>query len=110
MIELKVFRNSDQTISGFELSGHANSGPHGHDLVCAAVSAVSFGSVNSIIQLCQIEPEIEQGTEGGFLKMLLPEGMSDEAYNKAQTLLSGMLVTFQTIERDYNQYITIFEK
>ncbi|GEL77460.1 ribosomal-processing cysteine protease Prp [Tenuibacillus multivorans] len=108
MIELRVFRKNDQ-IQGFELSGHANSGPHGHDLVCSAVSAVSFGTVNSIMKLCQIDPEIEQGAQGGYLKMLLPEGMSDKAYDKAQTLLQGMLVTFQTIERDYHQYITIIE-
>ncbi|RPF55504.1 ribosomal-processing cysteine protease Prp [Aquisalibacillus elongatus] len=109
MVELNLFKNHNQMIVGFELSGHANSGPHGHDLVCAAVSAVSFGTVNSIIKLCQIDPEIEQGSDGGYLKMLLPHGMSDEAFDKAQTLLEGMLVTFQTIERDNKQYLSISE-
>ncbi|MFD2637572.1 ribosomal-processing cysteine protease Prp [Piscibacillus salipiscarius] len=110
MIELIIFKDSTDTIQGFELSGHADSGPHGHDLVCAAVSAVSFGAANSIIEICQIEPEIEQGAEGGYLKLLLPERMSDEQQDKAQTLLKGMYVTFQTIERDYHQYISISEK
>ncbi|PKR79113.1 ribosomal-processing cysteine protease Prp [Halalkalibacillus sediminis] len=107
MIEMMVFQNKDETIIGFELSGHANSGPHGHDLVCAAVSAVSFGTVNSIISICKIEPEIDQGAEGGYLRMMLPDDMSAEKFEKAQTLLQGMLVTFQTIEKDYSQYINI---
>ncbi|MGP4071391.1 ribosomal-processing cysteine protease Prp [Piscibacillus sp. B03] len=110
MIELTIFKDTNDTIQGFELSGHANSGPYGHDLVCAAVSAVSFGAANSIMEICQIEPEIEQGSEGGYLKLLLPKRMSDEQWEKAQTLLQGMYVTFQTIERDYHQYISISEK
>ncbi|SEP93434.1 ribosomal-processing cysteine protease Prp [Piscibacillus halophilus] len=109
MVEFKLFKDTHGAIQGFELSGHANSGPYGHDLVCAAVSAVSFGTANSIMELCQIEPEIEQGAEGGYLKLLLPNRMSDEQRDKAQTLLQGMLVTFQTIEKDYHQYITIIE-
>ena len=108
MIEMIVFRNKNRIV-GFEMSGHANSGPYGYDLVCAACSAVSFGAVNSIISICEIEPIIEMNDDGGYLKMMLPENMADESFNKAQVLLEGMLVSFQTIERDYHQFITISE-
>ncbi len=107
MVEVIVKRDSKQEISSFELSGHADSGPYGHDLVCAAVSAVSFGTVNSIISICEVEPEIEQGAEGGYLKMTLPPKMDEQAYDQAQTLLEGMVVTLQTIERDYGEYIKL---
>ncbi|WP_027963554.1 ribosomal-processing cysteine protease Prp [Halalkalibacillus halophilus] len=107
MIEMIVFKNEDDTIRGFQLSGHADSGPQGHDLVCAAVSAVSFGAVNAIISIVGCTPDIEQGDEGGFLKMNLPEGLTGVAFQKAQTLLMGMIVTFETIENDYSEYITI---
>lgn len=42
MIKITVYRDNNQ-IKTFELSGHAESGPYGYDLVCAGVSAVSFG-------------------------------------------------------------------
>ncbi|MFZ0368862.1 MAG: ribosomal-processing cysteine protease Prp [Halobacillus sp.] len=106
MINVSLFR-SQGDITGFEISGHAESGPYGHDLVCAAVSAVSFGAVNSLVSLCGFEPHVEQGGEGGFLKIILPEGLNKETYAKSQLLLEGMLVSLQTIEQEYNQYITI---
>ncbi|MFC0014952.1 MULTISPECIES: ribosomal-processing cysteine protease Prp [Allobacillus] len=107
MVEVIVERNDQNEIISFELSGHANSGPYGHDLVCAAASAVSFGTINSIISLCNVEPEIEQGAEGGYLKMTLSPQMDDKSFHKAQTLLEGMVVSIQTIENDYGEYIKL---
>jgi len=107
MIHVRIFRNDNKDIRAFEVSGHAESGPYGHDLVCAAVSAVTFGTVNAVMKLCEIEPNIEQGGEGGYLKMELPEITSPEVFQKAQHLLEGMVVSLETIERDYHQYISI---
>ena len=41
--------------------------------MCAAASAVSFGAVNGIITLTGITPAIQQGEDGGYLKVVLPE-------------------------------------
>jgi uncharacterized protein len=107
MIQVRIFRNDNNEITSFELEGHAESGPYGQDLVCAAVSAVSFGAVNAVIKLCAVEPDIEQGGEGGYLSMKLPLNIDQEAYQKAQHLLEGMVVSLETIERDYSQFIKI---
>ncbi|KGP90939.1 hypothetical protein N780_02920 [Pontibacillus chungwhensis BH030062] len=109
MIQVLVTRNEQSHIIDFELSGHAESGPYGHDLVCAAVSAVSFGAVNAVIELCEFEPVIEQEGEGGYLRVELPDSLSPAVFEKAQVLLEGMMISLKTIERDYGQYITIVE-
>lgn len=106
MIKVTMFRTQG-VITGFEVSGHAESGPYGHDLVCSAVSAVTFGSVNAVMKLCEIEPDVEQGGEGGYLKITLPDGLHDDVHDKAQVLLEGMQVSLETIEYDYDQYIKI---
>jgi hypothetical protein len=110
MIKAIIYRLPDQTINGFELSGHADSGPHGHDLVCAAVSAVTFGMTNAVMKHSGIEPIIDQGNDGGYLKVILPNEANVEALSAARLLLEGMVTTLETIEHDYGQYITIFEK
>ena len=110
MIKAIIYRLPDQTITGFELSGHADSGPHGHDLVCAAVSAVTFGMTNAVMKHSGIEPMVDQGTDGGYLKVILPNEANVEALSAARLLLEGMVTTLETIEHDYGQYITIFEK
>jgi uncharacterized protein YsxB (DUF464 family) len=88
------------------MSGHADSGPYGHDLVCAGASAVSFGSVNAIAALCGVELDIEM-EEGGFLRCYVPNGLDDVTYEKVQILLEGMLVSLQSIAEEYSSYIQI---
>ncbi|WP_407269593.1 ribosomal-processing cysteine protease Prp [Radiobacillus sp. PE A8.2] len=110
MIKVTIYRKDD-TIYAFELSGHAESVSEGEDLVCAGVSAVTFGTVNAIEKLCEFEPSVEMaGKEGGYLRMELPEHLTDTILEKTQLLLEGMLVSLETINLDYGQYMTISNK
>ncbi|MFD2046212.1 ribosomal-processing cysteine protease Prp [Ornithinibacillus salinisoli] len=109
MIQVTVSKENNQ-ITAFELSGHAESGPYGYDLVCAGVSAVSFGSINAVMALCNIDLEIEQGKEGGYLRVQVPHSLNKEIMEKTQTLLEGMIISLETIEREYSQFIKIHRK
>ncbi|MBS4194817.1 ribosomal-processing cysteine protease Prp [Lederbergia citri] len=106
MIFVKVEKTLDGRIRSFTMDGHANFADNGQDIVCAGASAVAFGSVNAIIALTGVEPEIEQ-SESGFLKCTFPAEMTGESYDRVQLLLEGMIVSLQTIERDYQDYIKI---
>ncbi|GGJ84073.1 hypothetical protein GCM10007063_03210 [Lentibacillus kapialis] len=109
MIHVIIKRRNSQ-IEQFELSGHAASGPYGYDLVCAGVSAVSFGSVNAVMTLSGADLEIEQGEEGGYLRVIVPPGISGGTMEKIQLLFEGMLVSLKTIEQEYSEFITIQEQ
>ncbi|MFS0672935.1 ribosomal-processing cysteine protease Prp [Ornithinibacillus sp. 179-J 7C1 HS] len=109
MIKVTVYRDNNQ-IKSFELSGHADSGPYGYDLVCAGVSAVSFGAVNAVLELADIDLAIEQGSDGGYLRVTISDSEASESMEKAQLLFEGMIVSLQTIERDYSQFIKIQSK
>ncbi|WP_181349712.1 ribosomal-processing cysteine protease Prp [Thalassobacillus sp. CUG 92003] len=108
MIKVTLFQ-TDGHLTGFEIAGHAESGPYGYDLVCAAVSAVSFGAVNSIIRLCELEPDIQQGGEGGYLAVHLPRFMDEQTASKAELLLEGMRVSLESIAQEYQDHISISE-
>ncbi|MDG4655376.1 ribosomal-processing cysteine protease Prp [Ectobacillus antri] len=107
MIKVTIHRTS-LGIQSFEMTGHANFAEHGKDLVCAGVSAVVFGSINSIEALCHVQANINLGKNGGFLTYRLPE-LDNETFQKTQLLLEGMLVSLRTIEMDYGKYIRIKE-
>lgn len=110
MIHVQIERTIDGKISSFTMEGHAGFAEHGKDLVCAGASAVAFGSVNAIMALTGVEPEIEQ-SESGFLQCLFPECSSKETSGQVQLLLEAMVVSLQTIERDYQKYIKVtFQK
>lgn len=105
---IKVNFNAPQErITSFTMSGHADFANKGSDIVCAGASAVSFGTVNAIMSLTDVQPEIEQGQDGGYLRCVIPENISTESLEKVQLLLHAMLVSLQTIERDYGKYIKI---
>lgn len=107
MINAKIYRSNDGLITSFILSGHADFDEHGKDIVCAGASAVTFGAVNAVIALTNIEPLIDQGKDGGYLKVVLPENLDQETSSNVQLLLEGMLISWQTIERDYGQYMKV---
>lgn len=106
MIRVHIKRGFDDKISSFTMEGHADFANKGEDIVCAGASAVAFGSVNSIIALTGIEPDIEQ-SQSGFLKCSIPNNLPKETAEQVQLLLKGMIVSLQTIEREYSSYINI---
>lgn len=109
MIKTTILYEQEQ-IKEFEISGHAESGPYGYDLVCAGVSAISFGTINAILSLCEIDLHIQQAEDGGYLHVTVPEGLSEQTNEEVQLLLKAMIVSLQTIEREYSEFITIIEK
>ncbi|API90665.1 hypothetical protein J32TS6_00560 [Virgibacillus pantothenticus] len=109
MIKVTVFRENDR-IKAFELSGHAESGPYGYDLVCAGVSAVSIGSINAVLTLCEVDLDIEQGGAGGYLYVAIPGSIASKKMERVQLLFEGMLISLSSIEQEYQQFITIQDK
>lgn len=111
MIQVKVTRKKDypSLIDSIEISGHAESGPYGYDLVCAGVSAVSIGMVNAVLTLSETDIKVEQGGEGGYLKVDLQSLPINKEMEKAQLLLEGMLISLQSIEMEYGKFIRIEE-
>jgi len=107
MIRVIIERDQNNRIQAFQMDGHADYDEHGKDLVCAGASAVSFGAVNAIFALTSIEPDIDQSSDGGFLRIDLPDNNDSADDERAQLLLEGMVVSLQTIEREYEKYIKI---
>lgn len=103
MIDVIVTRNSENNITEFTMSGHADFDVHGKDLVCAGASAVVFGSVNAIFSLTDYEPVIDMADEGGYLSVKLENASND----KVQLILETMIVSLKTIELEYNDFIKL---
>ncbi|MGE8206091.1 ribosomal-processing cysteine protease Prp [Heyndrickxia sp. NPDC080065] len=106
MIHVHFKQTSDGKISSFKMKGHADFAERGQDIVCAGASAVSFGAINAIMELTKVKPMIKQ-SKGGFLECRVPDHLSIEVDDKVQLLLQGMVISLQTIERDYGKYINI---
>ena len=106
MISVLITRSSGLgTIVGFEVKGHAGYARRGEDIVCAGVSAVTVGTVNSIEILTGIS--MDTSMKNGFLSGTLSSVEDTEVSAKVQLLLESMVVMLSDIAESYGKYIQI---
>ena len=82
-----------------EVKGHANSAPHGQDLVCAGVSAILIGGLNNLDNVKSFDIKIEEGYTS--VKRINEISAHDEIV--LQTIVCGL----KTIEESYGDFIKI---
>ncbi len=107
MIVVRIFRNDSGMIQSFKIKGHANYAKAGEDIVCAGVSAVTVGTVNSIETLTDISLDCDM--HNGFLSGSIPLIEDEAAGSKVQLLLESMVVMLNSIADSYGEYIQIEE-
>ena len=101
MITVTVIRENGSPV-GFDVSGHANMGEYGEDLVCAAVSALTETCVNALERVAHVKPTVRVGP--GFLAARLPE---DALNQDAKTLLNGMTEGLREIAAQYPNHFRL---
>lgn len=107
MIIVRIFRNSDAIIQRFKVKGHAGYAKAGEDIVCAGVSVVTVGTVNSIESLTGIL--LDATMDNGFLSGVLPHIEDESTASKVQLLLESMVVMLNDVAESYGEYIQIEE-
>lgn len=87
-----------------EVEGHAYSGEPGKDLVCSAVSAITFGGLNALSQNQEII-QIKVNNSGHVIIKA-----SEEISLKDHIILETMLTQLKTIAHSYPQNIKVTRK
>ncbi|EEW52970.1 ribosomal-processing cysteine protease Prp [Limosilactobacillus antri] len=91
MIRAQFTLNSNRRITGFTITGHADAGPYGQDIVCAAVSALTTSTINGLEHIVHVKPQVESDNQnGGFVKVTAL-GVDHDSQLLLNTLLNGLL-------------------
>ena len=98
MIKILI-RFEEKEFKSLEVKGHANSAPHGQDLVCAAVSGILTGCTNAI----QEEAKFHLDVDEGYYKLEAIDSLSphDEA------VIDTIIVGLKTIANEYDKFVAI---
>lgn len=108
MIKGTFKRNDSGRIKTFELTGHADAGEYGSDIVCAAVSALAINTINGIEALAGVKPLIDaDDTKGGQLYVEIPSNMTQEQTNITQILLENLLLGLQSVQEENSESIQV---
>ncbi len=101
MILAKFLSTEDETIFGFEISGHSRYRATGKDIVCASVSSCAYMVANTVTDVYHIEAEIED--EIGFMSLTVP-------ISKAKTLeplFEGFKLHLSELAKEYGKYLKV---
>ena len=98
MIEACIRTKRDKIVS-YEISGHAESGEYGHDVVCAAVSVLSITTANNIYEMAHIKPVTQ--TEDGYLYVEIPLSIPEKQGVLAQTLLEAFANSIHCLQEHW---------
>ena len=100
-------RNDSGRIISFELTGHAQSGEYGKDLVCAAVSVLAISTVNGIDAIAGVTPAVDTDEDGGYLYVEMPKDTTQEQNNIMTILLENLLLGLQAVQAEHSQYLQL---
>lgn len=105
MIRVTLYHDTNNRLTGYEMSGHADSAPYGQDLVCAAASTLAIVTENSLdVQGVHYEAEMN---EGYFKLDLAPIDDADDADEAlvAQAVLKTLEVGVNSLAQTYPKFI-----
>ena len=107
MVKVTILLNKKNKKVGFVASGHAESGPKGHDLVCAAISAIVTGGINAIKHRGMFEISLYTG----FAKIKpWPWKIDSRINTHDRIVIETMIEQLQTIAESYPKNLTITNK
>ena len=99
MTSITVMKDSAGNYRGFTCEGHAGYADAGIDIICAAISALTFTTVNALEELAGEKLIVEAEEETGRLECIFPEGI----HEKGILLMDTMLLGLRDVRRSYGK-------
>ena len=104
MTHIDVKRNALGQIVECHFRGHAEAGPYGEDIVCAAISMLSQTSVLGLHEVAQQAMEYQM--EDGELHILLSEPITE----RGQAILETMFLGIKNVAGQYSDFVRVSEQ
>lgn len=102
MTVITEIQGDNETLIGFKLDGHANYSFPGRDIVCAAISAITFNTINSICELSNAEIETIECIDGSMQYTVIAN-MDLASY----ILLDSAKIGYKSIAEQYPENVQI---
>lgn len=100
MTTVVICKDRKGSYRGFYCMGHVGYAEKGKpDILCAAVSALTIGTVNSLEELAGERLHVSQNEETGFLKCDFESTLQE----KSVFLMDSMVFSLENISREYGR-------
>lgn len=100
MTTITVRKDKNGSYRGFYCMGHAEYAKRGKpDILCAAISALTIGTVNSLEELAGEQIKVTADEENGFFKC----DFEDILQEKSSFLVDSMVFSLENISKEYGR-------
>lgn len=104
MIKIEIHKN-EKAIVYFKISGHANYGKYGEDIICASVSSVAQMVLNGLLEIVKLN-ELKYVMDEGII--ICDLNLLDEVeIEKSDTLLKSMEVYLIEVAKSYPKNVKL---
>ncbi|MDR3263972.1 MAG: ribosomal-processing cysteine protease Prp [Clostridiales bacterium] len=90
-----------------ECDGHTDYGVSGEDIVCAALSSIVQTAVLGILQIAGVNADFEKNDEKAYLKMTLPDKITDRQKHDADVILKTLYLGVSDLYLGYSDFIQL---
>ncbi|HEX6987997.1 MAG TPA: ribosomal-processing cysteine protease Prp [Bacillota bacterium] len=108
MIHVLFYREAGAIVE-FWVSGHAGLAPHGQDVLCAAVSALTQATLIGLEEVLGLRVDAEVDDADGKLRCRLPAAVPGDRRDGAAVLTETLLRSLRSIQAGYPDHVQIRE-
>lgn len=98
MVRVTVLRERGTPV-GFELTGHADAGAYGEDIVCAGISAITETALLGITDVLKLDAAWTH--ESGHMRCELSRETAGEDLMKAAIVFNTMIAGLESLRQAY---------
>lgn len=109
MMRLSLFPSTDPAVGyeGFHLTGHADFGPYGADLLCASVSGIVTALVNTLTDASDLGEAVSTKVASGDVAVRLVGTLSSTQKAVWKTLITGFALNMEQLQGQHPKHIEI---
>ncbi len=101
MITARFYMRDDGMLTGFHISGHAETGEYGQDVLCAFVSSAAYMTANTITDIIRADAKAEADDGDMVVKV------SEEDVPKCRVILEGFRLHLEETEKQYPKNLNV---
>lgn len=110
MIEV-ILKTKEKRLVGFQVSGHAGYDEIGKDIVCAAVSVITYNAINTLEEIIKLKEELRYNIRENFIELeIYPQKLSKELLHDTQLIMKSFEMGIISVLKEYQEIIGLYYK
>ena len=106
MTQVRILKKNGH-ITEVECDGHTTYGARGEDIVCAALSSVVQTAALGLMSVAGINIDLARDDKRGYLKMTIPNNLSEVQVIQADAILETMLCGISDLYQGFSDFIEL---